>query len=180
MKPFKILKKERVIWERFYKLEKHFIELHNGKEAIWFRKINEDAVILVPMDKEGRVLMQKTYKHGCGEILVESCAGLVDPGESWEEASPRELREETGYVAENFIKLGEVFSNPTTSPMKHHIVLAEGITLAGETEPEDEEQIEPFWVENIQAALDYTMSGQYTVAGATVSALGMTQRHLTK
>lgn len=45
------------------------------------------------------VVLQKQYRPPIGKIVIEVPAGLVDAGESPEQAAIRELKEETGYVA---------------------------------------------------------------------------------
>lgn len=44
------------------------------------------------------MLLQKQFRPPLGKVVIEVPAGLVDEGESAEEAAVRELREETGYV----------------------------------------------------------------------------------
>ncbi|RDL41547.1 Nudix protein [Venustampulla echinocandica] len=44
------------------------------------------------------IVLQKQYRPPLDKIVIEVPAGLVDAGESAEEAAVRELKEETGYV----------------------------------------------------------------------------------
>lgn len=52
------------------------------------------------MPTGAEVLLEKQFRAPAGKIVVEFPAGLVDAGETVEEAALRELREETGYVGE--------------------------------------------------------------------------------
>ncbi|KAG6040922.1 hypothetical protein E4U41_006643 [Claviceps citrina] len=54
------------------------------------------AILDKPTGKE--IILQKQYRPPIGMVTIETPAGLVDAGESAEEAAVRELREETGYV----------------------------------------------------------------------------------
>jgi ADP-ribose pyrophosphatase len=56
------------------------------------------AVVLVPVDADGRLLMVRQYRHPTGAWLLELPAGGVDETDaSNEAAAQRELREETGH-----------------------------------------------------------------------------------
>jgi ADP-ribose pyrophosphatase len=46
------------------------------------------------------IVLQKQYRPPLDKIVIELPAGLIDAGETAEQAAIRELKEETGYVAE--------------------------------------------------------------------------------
>ena len=152
MKPFKVLKTERLLDETFCTIDKQRVVFPDGSEGDWFIKQNDNAVIIIPMLKTGEVLLERTYKHGCREIIMEFPAGLIDPGEDELTAAARELSEETGYSAEKWTRLGEAFSSPTGSPMKHIYYLAEGCEQTHEPHQEPAEQIECVLVKDLVAA----------------------------
>jgi len=152
MKPFKVIKKERLISETYCTIDKERVVFPDGSEGDWFIKQNNNAVIIIPILKTGEVLLEKTYKHGCGEIIMEFPAGLIDPGEDSLTAAKRELIEETGYTATTWTLLGECYSSPTGSPMKHIYYLAEDCAQNHETELEPAEQIELVLVKDLATA----------------------------
>ena len=56
-----------------------------------------DSVILILTDETGeKLLITKEFRMACGHWVYNFPAGLIDPGETPEEAARRELREETG------------------------------------------------------------------------------------
>ena len=76
-----------------------------------FREIIEHngAVAMVPIKENGDVVMVEQYRYACGAAVLELPAGKIDKGESDpEKAAERELREETGYSAENAKYLGSI------------------------------------------------------------------------
>lgn len=44
------------------------------------------------------IILQKQYRPPIDKVVIEVPAGLVDVGETAEQAAVRELKEETGYV----------------------------------------------------------------------------------
>lgn len=71
-------------------------------------------VIAVTEDEKGRecFLMVRQYRHGSSTVTTEFPAGLVDPGENSSRAAERELLEETGYSADEFILIGQANPDP--------------------------------------------------------------------
>ena len=56
-----------------------------------------DAVVIIVFNEDGtKILLNKEYRMACGGFVYNFPAGLIDQGESVEEASKRELKEETG------------------------------------------------------------------------------------
>lgn len=54
------------------------------------------AILEKPSGPE--IILQKQYRPPANQVMIEVPAGLIDEGETAEEAAVRELKEETGYV----------------------------------------------------------------------------------
>jgi 8-oxo-dGTP pyrophosphatase MutT (NUDIX family) len=158
VKKFKILSRELIINEKYCCIEKQRILTHKNTEADWFIRKTADAVIIIPFFKTGEVLVQKTYKHGVGNFIIEFPAGMIDGKESSKHAAARELREETGLVSQKIKKVGSVLADPTGSPMRYHFFVAENCQAIAETELDESEQIETFLIKNFEIAIDYLLS----------------------
>jgi ADP-ribose pyrophosphatase len=66
-----------------------------------------DAVVIVPFHKdEGKMVVTKEYRVPLKDYEYGFPAGLVDKGESVQEAARRELMEETGLSVSRFLKIG--------------------------------------------------------------------------
>ena len=73
------------------------------------QNVNPDSVIMILTDENNeRLLLCKEYRMAMGQWVYNFPSGLIDPGETPEEAGARELREETGL---ELISIDEVLGN---------------------------------------------------------------------
>jgi 8-oxo-dGTP pyrophosphatase MutT (NUDIX family) len=86
--------------------------------------------------------MIRQYRHGSREVTLEIPGGLVDPGDTPEKAAVRELLEETGYQAEDWMKIGVVNPNPALFNNRCHTFLAQNIKKVHDPMPDQTEDIE--------------------------------------
>jgi 8-oxo-dGTP pyrophosphatase MutT (NUDIX family) len=120
IKPWKILESS-YIRPRF-RLDK--CELSNGKflDATVF-EFRAWANILA-LTKDNEAVLIKQYRHGVQETLWEIPGGVVEDGEDPLEGVKRELLEETGYTASEFIQVGKLYPNPAIQTNTLHCFLA--------------------------------------------------------
>jgi len=90
-------------------------KLHKQENEIYFRP---DAVSVLLVDKNNeKILLAKQFRlatylnHSDIGYLVETCAGLIDDGETPEQAAIREVEEETGYQLADLEKTGGVYTS---------------------------------------------------------------------
>ncbi len=84
----------------------------DGAEFPFYCIENPDWVNVIPITKEGEVVLIEQYRHGIEEITLEIPGGMVDDGEDAKFAAERELVEETGYVPRETILIGKSRPNP--------------------------------------------------------------------
>ena len=105
-----------------------------------------DAVVLILHNREGdKLLLNKEFRMACGDFVFNFPAGLIEPGESFEESAGRELKEETGLdLVEIESILPESFSAVGFSNEKNICVIG---VAEGEFAPSDStvEEIEAAW-----------------------------------
>ena len=120
-------------------LVKDTVELPNGEQAIREVCLHVGAVAIVPLLDDGRVIMERQYRYAHERIFLEIPAGKLDAtDEPLLDAAKRELREETGAVAERYTFLGEIDTTPALMNEKIHLYLAEGLSF-GERELDEDE-----------------------------------------
>lgn len=74
---------------------------------VWIRSTSGNgAVMTVPVTPSGKFLLIKVFRYPSNRYLWEFPAGLIEDGESPEDAAGRELREETGIAPESLELLG--------------------------------------------------------------------------
>ena len=90
-------------------------EMHEQVHEVYFRP---DAVAVLLADpKAGKLLLTRQFRlpaflNGSEKgYLLETCAGLINEGESAEAAARREVQEETGHPVSSLEKIGAVFSS---------------------------------------------------------------------
>ncbi len=178
MKKFKILSRETLINSPYCPVEKHIVEFPDGGKGEWFVNTSSDAVIVIPITTDGKIVLQRSYKHGGGEVVTEFCAGLIDKGETPEVSARRELKEETGFVPSSLQKIGELFANPTGSSMRYHFFLARGCSLVGKQELDLSEQIEVFLVDDWNEAKALLTNSKTLTSSATMAGVGFASKYL--
>lgn len=120
-----------------------------------------DTVCIVPLLPDGSVLLEREFRYPLNSWCVSLPAGLIDAGESLEEAVARELSEETGYrlrddIAPAVRPLPQPgFSSTGLTEENVQVVFAQ-VKAAGEARPDSAELIEPFTVAraDLRAFLD--------------------------
>jgi 8-oxo-dGTP pyrophosphatase MutT (NUDIX family) len=100
-------------------------------------------VTALALTKEGKVIMERQYRHALGQANYEIPGGCVDDTDSSLQAAiERELLEETGYRFESFEYMGRTSSNPSTNNNWMHMFLAKGGIRVQEQELDHGEEIE--------------------------------------
>ena len=120
-----------------------------------------DAVCIVPFLPDGSVLLEREFRYPLNSWCVSLPAGLIDAGESLEEAVARELSEETGYrlrddIAPAVRPLPQPgFSSTGLTEENVQVVFAQ-VEPGGQPRPDSAELIEPFTVAraDLRAFLD--------------------------
>ena len=118
---------------------KDTVELPNGKEASRELIRHIGAVAVVPLTDDGNVIVERQFRYPLGQVITEIPAGKLDSfDEDRLEAIKRELREETGYVADEWMELGDYHPAAAYTDERITLYLATGLHT-GERELDEDE-----------------------------------------
>lgn len=124
------------------------------------------AAGVVVLDERDRILLVGQHRYTLDEWSWEIPEGGVTPGEAPLEGIRRELREETGVAASEWLELARVHLSNSISDEAGILYLATGVT-EGKAEPDPSEQLEVRWVA-FDEALAMTLDGRITDALSVV------------
>lgn len=115
------------------------IELPDGNKASREYIKHVGAVCVVALTDDNKVIVERQYRYPMHEITLEIPAGKLDSkDEDPLEAAKRELREETGALADRVTYLGKFYPTPAYSDEVIHMYLAEGLSFGDQSLDDDE------------------------------------------
>jgi ADP-ribose pyrophosphatase len=118
----------KVVLERWGEREVEIVE-HPG------------SVVVLPVDRDGRVVLVRQFRFPARAPLLELPAGKLEPGEEPLASAKRELAEECGLRGGEWSLLARFWSSPGFLREEMHLYLAEGVE-EGDPELDEDEQIE--------------------------------------
>lgn len=141
---WKTLKSEYLFKDLWFTVRKDTCERPDGKIVSPYYVYEFPTwVTALALTEDGKVILERQYRHGLGETNYELPGGCVDDTDkTYEEAIARELLEETGYAFSHYEFLGKTSANPSTNNNWMHIYLATGGKKVQAQEFDDNEDIE--------------------------------------
>jgi ADP-ribose pyrophosphatase len=141
---WKILRSKYVVKDRWLTLRADECRNADGQViAPYYVLEYHPWVNVLALTPEHNVVLIKQYRHGIRQVVLELPGGALDEQDaSIVDAAQRELREETGYVAEEWRETGTLSANPVNHTNTIHCFLAFGARYITEPQREHSEHIE--------------------------------------
>jgi len=103
------------------------VELCDGKKTLREVVHHPGGVGVLPLDADGSCYMVRQYRYPVGDTVLEIPAGKIDHHDAHLNTAVRELSEETGLSADEFVDLGCCFTSPGYTDEIIHVYLARGL-----------------------------------------------------
>jgi len=139
-KQWKLISKKEVFSKPFVKIEDWDFVVPDGNTHTFSMTMSKDVAVVFALSDAGEVLIVREYYMSLQKRVASLVAGIVEESESPFENAQKELREEAGCEADEYISLGyAVFGK--YFPAKIHFFLVTGARVVGEQQLEPEEDI---------------------------------------
>jgi ADP-ribose pyrophosphatase len=140
--PWKTQTTREVYKNNWMRLREDIAELPNGQTTIYGVVECNECVGVLPFIDSNTVVMVRQYRYVYGEdFRWEMPTGGVKPGESIEAAARRELREESGYDANELIHVNTYFTSKSIMRETGHLYVGRALVQV-EARPDDTEFLE--------------------------------------
>lgn len=149
---------------------KDTVALPNGNPATREVIRHVGAVGVIPVTEDGKVIIERQFRYPLNRVITEIPAGKLDSfTEDRLSAAKRELEEETGYTAEEWISMGDY--HPTPAYCDERITLYLARKLRQGQRHLDEDEFLNFEAVPLADLVEDVMSGRITDGKTQVAVL---------
>ena len=175
---FKLIDSKVIFTGRVFTIRRDNLYTPDGRTTKFDIVEHHGSVVILPIDKDGNLLLVRQYRHAAESNFLELPAGTLDsPDEKPIDCAAREIREETGMAAKNLIELGKFYLAPGYSTELMTVFLATDLHV-NPLKPDIDEFLEVVKIP-LAEALSLAETGQMPDA-KTLAALLMARPHLSR
>ena len=137
------LSRTELLRGHFLHVVRDTVRMPDGAHATREFVLHPGAVMVIGLLDDGRVVMERQFRHPMQAVMIEFPAGKLDAGEGSLACAQRELLEETGYSAREWAFAGRLAPSSAYSDEVIDIWFARGLTL-GERQLDEGEFLDVF------------------------------------
>jgi ADP-ribose pyrophosphatase len=170
LQPWEVLQtQDLIVAPPWLKLSVHQVRLPNGKVVNDYYQIQlHEFAVIFAQTTDGRVIMERQYRHGAGRVTLVLPAGSIEPSETPLAAAQRELLEETGYTSNDWRPLGSFVVHGNYGCGKAHLFAAHDAQQVAEPDSGDLEDIEIILM-NVGDLVDSVRNGDVALLGSAAA-----------
>ena len=153
--PYEILMSRPVYENPWMTVREDEVQHRSGEKAKFGVVDMKPGVTVLPIDEDGTVWLVKEFKYALGEASLEAVSGALESGETPEQAGLRELGEEVGLVASEWVDFGAINPFTTVIHSPNHMFLARKLSKLRRTQAPSErlETVQMSFEDALQAVL---------------------------
>ncbi len=145
------------------------VMLQNGEHTLREVVEHPGGVTVIPIDEEGFVYCVRQFRYPMLEHLLEVPAGKLEKEEEPLQCAVRELSEETGISASEYVYLGKVYPSPGFCREILYIYMARGLSF-GTPHPDHNEFLDVEKI-HIDELVRLVMENEMTDAKTVIAVL---------
>ena len=126
-------------------LYKEKVTLREGGHTYFDIVKHPGGAVITAINANNEICLLKQWRHAVQEDIWELPAGCLETDEPPIETAKRELEEEAGVIAEEWVDLGKIYSSPGYSNEILHLFAAKGLSN-GVQSLDAAEHIETHWL----------------------------------
>ncbi|MCY4325372.1 MAG: NUDIX hydrolase [Betaproteobacteria bacterium] len=126
----------------FMRMVRDRVRMHNGKEATRYVLRHCGAAAVLARFEDDSLLLVRQFRYALGRHTLEIPAGKIDAGDEPLATAQRELREETGYVADDWQQIMHCHSSTGFTDETLTVFDACGLRLEGPPAPDEHEHLQ--------------------------------------
>ncbi len=134
----KVMEKNYIYKGKILNLRKDLVMLPNGNKSVREVIEHRGGVCILALDDENNCYFVEQYRYPFEKVILEAPAGKIDADEIPLNCAKRELKEETGLIAEKFISLGCIYPSTGYTDEIIYLYLAKNLTQEDMSPDEDE------------------------------------------
>jgi ADP-ribose pyrophosphatase len=126
--PYQVLHSKPIYENPWLKVREDRVVRRGAPETVFGVVTMKPGVTVLPMEANGEVYLVREFKYAIGEDTLEALSGGIESGEKPEHTALRELGEECGLVASEWVDMGVVNPFTTVVNSPDHMFLARGLS----------------------------------------------------
>ncbi len=140
-KPIVVLESEEIAQWKGSCLVRDQVRLPSGRKIDKVTVRHPGAVVILPAFADGSILLTWQYRHSIARYILELPAGTLEPDEAPLACAQREITEEVGHSAAEWIELGTIYPSPGFCDEVQYFFLARDLEPT-DLNPDEDEIIE--------------------------------------